>query len=43
MRTYYNEQPSEFFRDKYHAEIRLSISTTPHLSVFTMPKQVPQW
>ena len=24
-KTYYNEQPAEFFRDQYHAEIRLGI------------------
>lgn len=24
-KTYYNEKPTEFYRDKYHAEIRLCI------------------
>lgn len=28
-KTYYNEQPAEFFRDKYHAEIRLAIQQEP--------------
>lgn len=40
MRTYYNEQPSEFFRDKYHAEIRLSISQEPTTNEDTA---TPQW
>ena len=28
-KTYYNEQPAEFFRDQYHAEIRLGIQQEP--------------
>ena len=28
-KTYYNEQPAEFFRDQYHAEIRFGIQQEP--------------
>lgn len=28
-KTYYNEQPAEFYRDQYHAEIRLCIQQDP--------------
>ena len=28
-KTYYNEQPAEFLRDQYHAEIRLGIQQEP--------------
>ena len=28
-KTYYNEQPAEFYRDQYHAEIRLGIQQEP--------------
>ena len=29
-KTYYNEQPAEFYRDQYHAEIRLGIQQEPN-------------
>lgn len=28
-KTYYNEKPTEFYRDNYHAEIRLGIQQEP--------------
>lgn len=40
MRTYYNEQPTEFFRDKFHAEIRLGIQQEPPTNEDT---DTPQW
>ena len=40
MRTYYNEQPTEFFRDKFHAEIRLGIKQEPPTYEDT---DTPQW
>ena len=40
-KTYYNEQPAEFFRDKYHAEIRLYINEDP--SPITEEGEPLQW
>lgn len=38
--TYYTNQPAEFFRDKYHAEIRLGIQQEPTTNEDT---DTPQW
>ena len=39
-KTYYNEKPSEFYRDRYHAEIRLEITEITPTNEDT---DTPQW
>ena len=38
--TYYNDKPAEFYRDRYHAEIRLGIQQEPPANEYT---DTPQW
>ena len=39
-KTFFNEQPAEFFRDRYHAEIRLDITEITPTNEDT---DTPQW
>ena len=39
-KTYYNEKPTEFYRDRYHAEIRLEIT---EIIAANEDTDTPQW
>ena len=39
-KTFFNDQPAEFIRDRYHAEIRLGIQQEPPADEST---ETPQW
>ena len=39
-KTYYNEKPTEFYRDRYHAEIRLEIT---EITAANEDTDTPQW